>query len=167
MNRLAIVTAVACLLCVGCASQHRERNDAADMHYKMYLVYRIWSDDLMARVSGVTPEEQRAHNLHIEGYSQTAVSTNLHDENGKAIGVVALNAFDTREGVEYYVYEDPYTKAGFYKEIRIIPVEVDFIDSYFRIEPAWIRGEGLAIKHRRYERDGLAPVPDTAVRAPR
>lgn len=157
---------LAAVLCAtGCASQPETKPVAGDSHYQMFLVTRIWSDDLMARFDGVTEEEENAHQEHIEGYSRTALSSNVYGENGKAIGVIALNAFETREGVEYYVYEDPYTKAGFYKKITIVPVEVTFVDEYFRIEPDWIRGEGLAIKHRRYEQDAIAPVSDSAVRA--
>ncbi len=159
---------VAALLCVsGCATQPEVKPVARDANYQMFLVTRIWSDDLMARFDGVTEEEEKAHQEHIEGYSRTALSSNVYGDDGKAIGVVALNAFETRDGVEYYVYEDPYTKAGFYKDITIVPVEVTFIDEYFRIEPDWIRGEGLAIKHRRYEQDGIAPVSDSAARTPR
>lgn len=131
---------------------------SGDSHYRMFLVYRLWVDDLAAQRSMVTEEQELAHQEHIKAHSRTALSSNIHDEDGTAIGVVALNAYATREGVEYYIYEDPYTKAGFYKDIRIIPVEVDLMDEYFSIEPDWVRGEGLAIKHRRYERDGLAPV---------
>lgn len=127
-------------------------------HYRMYLVYRVWVDDLAAQRSKVTEEQELAHQEHIKKFSRTSVSSNIHDESGTAIGVVALNSFETREGVNYYIYEDPYTKAGFYKEIKIVPVEVDFVDAYFRVEPDWVRGEGLNIKHSRYERDGLAPI---------
>ncbi|MFT7289231.1 MAG: hypothetical protein ACI87W_003360 [Halieaceae bacterium] len=130
-----------------------------DSHYRMYLVYRLWVDDLAAQLNSVTEEQELAHQEHIKRFSRTAVSSNIHGENGNAIGVVALNGFETRAGVDYYIYEDPYTKAGFYKDIKIVLVDVDFVDSYFRVEPDWVRGEGLDIKHRRYERDGLAPVP--------
>lgn len=156
-HTLTITAVVA--LCLGALAQAGRAAEHDGGHYRMFLVYRIWVDDLAARRHTVTEEQERAHQEHIKGYSRTALSSNVHDEAGKAIGVVALNAFASREGVEYYVYEDPYTKAGFYKDIRIIPVAVDFVDEYFRIEPDWVRGEGLAIKHRRYERDGLAPVP--------
>jgi uncharacterized protein YciI len=161
--------AAAALCAAGCATntQPEVRKITSDSHYQMYLVTRIWSDDLMARFDGVTEEEEKAHQEHIEGYSRTAVSSNVYGADGKPIGVIALNAFESREGVEYYIYEDPYTKAGFYKEISIVPVEVSFIDEYFRIEPDWIRGEGLATKHRRYERDNISPVSDAAAREPR
>jgi uncharacterized protein YciI len=141
-----------------CAAASAGAAPTEDSHYRMFLVYRLWVDDLAAQRSLVTEEQELAHQEHIKAHSRTALSSNIHDDDGTAIGVVALNAYATREGVEYYIYEDPYTKAGFYKDIRIIPVEVDLMDSYFSIEPDWVRGEGLAIKHRRYERDGLAPV---------
>lgn len=166
MKAIPLILAAAALSLAGCAAPSEVQTVASDSHYKMFLVTRIWSDDLMARFDGVTEEEEKAHQDHIEAHSRTALSSNVYGDAGKAIGVIALNAFETREGVDYYVYEDPYTKAGFYKEITIVPVAVDFIDEYFRIEPDWIRGEGLAIKHRRYERDGITPVNDDTVVTP-
>ncbi len=157
-TRPAVYLSLAILMATGCVASPGSVAPT-EVHYKMFLVYRIWSDDLLARAAGVTETEERAHQRHIENYSRTALSSNLQDENGAPIGVVALNAYETREGVEYYIYEDPYTKAGFYKEITIIPVEVEFVDEWFAIEPEWIQGEGLATKHRRYVRDNIQPVP--------
>lgn len=157
MIKIHIATLLVCALGLP-GSACAEVPPPEDAHYPMYLVYRIWIDDLAAQPNLVTEELELAHQEHIKGFSRTAMSSNVHDTDGNAIGVVALNAFDTRADVDYYIYEDPYTRAGLYQDIRIIPVEVDFVDAYFSVEPDWVRGEGLDIKHRRYERDELSPT---------
>ena len=100
----------------------------------MYMVSRWFAPDVEARTAPV----KAAHQQHVGRYSNTVGSVRLIDEaSGKAIGILAYNDFDSRDEVEHYVYDDPYTRAGAYSRIEIQKVEVYVWDGYFARTSKW------------------------------
>lgn len=100
----------------------------------MYMVTRWFAPDVEQRIAPV----KQAHQAHISRFSNTVGSARLIDEQtGNAIGVLAYNDFDTREEVDRYVYDDPYTIAGAYSRIEIQKVEVYVWDGYYARTSKW------------------------------
>jgi len=100
----------------------------------MYMVTRWFAPDVENRVEPV----KKAHQAHISQFSNTVGSARLIDEQtGTAIGVLAYNDFETREEVDHYVHDDPYTIAGAYSRIEIQKVEIYVWDGYYARTSKW------------------------------
>jgi len=105
----------------------------------MYMVSRWFAPDVEARAAPVKDAQQR----HVGRYSNTVGSARLIDEaSGQAVGVLACNDFDTRDEVDYYVYDDPCTIAGACGWIETQKVEVYVWDGYFARTSKWFLASG-------------------------
>lgn len=84
------------------------------------------------------------------------MSAQVLDENGKMAGVIAISAHETWDDINHYVYQDPYTIAGAYAEIKIEEVGVYLLDAGYARAPEWFLEEHpeLAPRFTPVERHG-------------
>ncbi len=135
---LFIRVSTALLVAFGLSFLHYDGASSEEQSDKMFMVTRIHLPNV---ASLVTPELDRAHKDHIKGRSVSVTSANLLDENGKVVGVVSIKGFSSREDVDFYTYEDPFTKAGLYSEIRIEPIDLYVLNAQFARAPDWYKKE--------------------------
>lgn len=103
---------------------------------RFFMVKRVWVENVREKVDEALT---KAHNDHIAEHSVSVISSNLLDRDGEAIGVVSIKGYDSWEEVEFYVYEDPYTKAGLYSEIEIDEINLYVLNATFARAPDWYR----------------------------
>lgn len=126
---------------------------------KMFVVTRYHVENVRDLL---TDELNRGHEDHIEKYSKSVTSANILDEDGKTIGVTSIKGFSSREEVEFYVYEDPFTKANFYKEIEILAIDLYVLNAEYACVPDWVleRNPEEKYKYTPPTKDGCAPTSD-------
>ena len=116
----------------------------AEKPQKFYTVYRY---DVPNKEALKTPEVIEAHRAHVENYSNSVTSARILDDDGNPIGVMSIKAFDSLEEVEFYVYEDPYTKANLYTKIEIVPIDLYVLNAEYARVSQWFRDRNPEIEH--------------------
>ncbi len=104
----------------------------------MYLVKRVYAD--AETVERIRAEHDPAHNEHLKAYGRTIMSAALVSEDGRAGGISISNYADW-DGISRYVYDDPFTRAGMFREIIIERVDVYKLDGSFERAPSWFYDE--------------------------
>lgn len=104
----------------------------------MYMVRRTYATDkdIAALRTPVEPEHQK----HLLKFGETVVSSAIIVD-GKRIGSVSISDSGARSVIESYVYDDPFTKAGIYGSIAILPVQLYLVDGSYNRAPAWFAPE--------------------------
>ena len=111
---------------------------------KFYTVFRY---DVPNKEALKTPEVIEAHRAHVENYSNSVSSARILDDEGNPIGVMSIKAFNSLEEVEYYVYEDPYTKANLYTKIEIVPIDLYVLNAEYARVSQWFRDRNPEVAH--------------------
>lgn len=110
----------------------------------MFLVRRRH----VANVNEVVEGLHGAHEDHISAHSKTVMSGRILDEDGNMKGVLAVSGHETWDDIRYYVYEDPYTKAGAYEEIEIQELDIYLLDAGYARAPEWFLERHPDLKQR-------------------
>jgi uncharacterized protein YciI len=91
----------------------------------------------VANVNELVGSLEKAHEDHISAHSKTVASGRILNEDGSMAGVFAISGHETWEDIKYYVYEDPFTKAGAYAEIEIKELDIYLLDAGYACAPEW------------------------------
>ena len=116
----------------------------AEETQKFYTVFRY---DVPNKEDLKTPEVISAHRAHVEKYSKSVTSARILDDDGNPIGVMSIKAFNSLEEVQFYVYEDPYTKASLYTKIEIVPIDLYVLNAEYARVSQWFRDRNPGIAH--------------------
>lgn len=111
----------------------------------MYLVRRVYAD--AETVAQIRAEHDPAHNEHLTAYGRTIMSAALASDDQRA-GGISISDYSEWDDISRYVYEDPFTRAGMFKEITIEKVDVYKLDGSYERAPAWFYDE---MKRRQAE----------------
>jgi uncharacterized protein YciI len=129
---------------------------------RMYMVRRLY--DFTKDIRGIRAANEPGHQAHLLKFGQTVVSSALLTDGGARIGSVSISDISDRDEINSYVYDDPFTQGGIYKEITITPVELYKIDGSYNRAPAWFapeleRRQKAAGFNRPVKPTGNAPQP--------
>jgi uncharacterized protein YciI len=119
----------------------------------MYMVRRVY--DFTKDISGIRAAEEPGHQQHLLKFGQTLVSSALLGDDGTRLGSVSISDISDAAEINSYVYDDPFTRGGIYKEITITPVELYKIDGSYNRAPAWFAPE---LERRQREKGFDRPV---------
>ncbi len=121
--------AAALLLSVSVSAQAEEARSASDLVFtgdnervRMYMVRRLY--DFTKDIAGIRAANEPGHQAHLLQFGQSVVSSALLDDDGTRIGSLSISNLDSAEETNSYVYDDPFTQGGIYKEITIAPAPV-------------------------------------------
>lgn len=106
---------------------------------RMYMVRRLY--DFTKDIPGIRAANEPGHQAHLLKFGQTVVSSALLADDGTRMGSVSISDISDEDDINSYVYDDPFTKGGIYKEITIAPVELYKIDGSYNRAPAWFAPE--------------------------
>lgn len=106
---------------------------------RMYLVRRLY--DFTKDIPGIRAANEPGHQAHLLKFGQTVVSSALLADDGTRIGSVSVSDISNEDDINSYVYDDPFTRGGIYKDISITPVELYKIDGSYNRAPAWFAPE--------------------------
>jgi uncharacterized protein YciI len=113
--------------------RERSHDRAITEAKQMFMVRRRH----VANVGEVVVGQEQAHEDHISAYSKTIASGRILNEDGSMAGVFAISGHETWDDIRYYVYEDPFTKAGAYAEIEIKELDLYLLDAGYARAPEW------------------------------
>jgi uncharacterized protein YciI len=123
---------------------------------QMYMVRRYY--DFTKDITGIRAANEPGHQAHLLKYGRTVVSSALIDDSGVRVGSVSISDTDSEDFINSYVFDDPFTQGGIYKDIEITPLTVYKIDGSYNRAPAWFAPE----LQRRQAEDGFTiPVKPT------
>jgi uncharacterized protein YciI len=123
---------------------------------EMYMVRRYY--DFTKDIAGIRAANEPGHQAHLLKYGRTVVSSALIDDDGVRIGSVSISDTDSKDFINSYVYDDPFTQGGIYKDIEILPLTVYKIDGSYNRAPAWFAPE---LQRRQAEEGFTVPVMPT------
>lgn len=123
---------------------------------RMYMVRRLY--DFTKDIRGIRATNEPGHQTHLLKFGQTVVSSALLTDGGARIGSVSISDISNEDDINSYVYDDPFTQGGIYKEITITPVELYKIDGSYNRAPAWFAPE---LERRQKEAGFDRPVKPT------
>jgi uncharacterized protein YciI len=101
----------------------------------MYLVRSFYDTD--KDIAALSIALDQAHKVHVRQYTRGVVVGMISDDEGVVIGTLSINDYDAFSDVEHYVYEDPYAKAGMFKDIQIEKVGLYKLDGSYECCPDW------------------------------
>ena len=154
---------IALLLSVCAGAQAEETRGASELVFtgdnervRMHLVRRLY--DFTKDIAGIRAANEPGHQTHLLQFGQSVVSAALLGDDGSRIGSFSISNIATEEATNRYVYDDPFTQGGIYKEITIAPVDLYKVDGAFNRAPAWFAPE---LQRRQREKGFMVPVKPT------
>jgi uncharacterized protein YciI len=104
----------------------------------MYMVRRTYATD--RDIAALRTPAEPEHQKHLLKFGETVVASAII-EGGKRIGSISISDSGSRDVIESYVYDDPFTKAGIYGSITIATVDLFKVDGAYNRAPAWFAPE--------------------------
>ncbi len=114
--------------------------------------------DFEKDIAGIRAANEPGHQAHLLQFGQSVVSSVLLDDDGTRIGSFSISNIGTEEETNRYVYNDPFTQGGIYKEITIAPVDLYKVDGAYNRAPAWVAPE---LQRRQRAKGFTVPVKPT------
>lgn len=106
---------------------------------RMSMVRRLY--DFSKDIPAIRTANEPGHQKHLLKFGQTIVSSALLADDGTRIGSVSISDIADMETINSYVYDDPFTQGGIYKDITIEQLDVYKIDGRYNRAPAWFAPE--------------------------
>lgn len=106
---------------------------------RMSMVRRLY--DFSKDIPAIRAANEPGHQKHLLQFGQTIVSSALLADDGTRIGSVSISDIADLETIQRYVYDDPFTQGGIYKDITLEQLEVYKIDGRYNRAPAWFAPE--------------------------
>lgn len=123
---------------------------------RMHMVGRLY--DFTKDIAGIRAANEPGHQAHLLKFGQSVVASALLDNDGNRIGSLSISNIPSLEETHRYVYDDPFTQGGIYKEITIAPVDLYKVDGAYNRAPAWFAPE---LERRQKENGYDRPVKPT------
>jgi uncharacterized protein YciI len=151
MNRPSIHGAVlALLLCLSAATPASE-------YYPAVLVLRYFVEGSEAAREDLAPAQR---DYYLER-GREAASFRILDDQGKVAGRGSWMAFASEDAARSFLSNDPYSRAGLYRETSVDKADIYLLDKWFAIAPADRSGDRLQAVYDRYDDEvSSAPVPE-------
>lgn len=129
----------------------------ASEYYPAFLVLRYFVEDSEAARERLEPAQR---NYYLE-QGREAASFRILDDQGQAVGRGSWMAFDSEDAARSFLLNDPYSRAGLYRETSVDKADIYLLDKWFSIAPTWRSGDRLQPVYDRYDDEvSSEPVPE-------